>query len=280
MFRPQNFQKFEIFRKYWWFWPKICYFSPKWTKILTFKVSGGLKFSANHKKNFFRPKYDDLWPATKNRPEISISGHILTIFILSLESKNCQIWRKFWLSMWPEVRNFGRIWKKNFSGQNMMSCGRLLKIGQKFLCPAIFCSFYKFLTFSILGHFSPKWTKILTFKVAGGLKFSANHKKNFFRPKYVKLCPATKNRPEISISGHILTIFVFFTWIKKSPNLTQSLTFDMAGGQKFRPNLKKKFFRPKYDELWPATKNRPEISISGHILLILPIFDFFNFRPF
>ena len=111
------------------------------------------------------------------------SAIFLPFFIFSLESKNYQIWRKIWLSMWLEVRNFGRIWKKNFPGQNMMSCGRPLKIGRKFLFPAIFCSFYKFLTFSILGHFSPKWTKILTFKVAGGLKVSANHKKNFLPAK-------------------------------------------------------------------------------------------------
>ena len=95
MFRPQNFQKFEIFRKYWWFWPKICYFSPKWTQILTFKVAGGLKVSANHKKIFFWPKYVKLCPATENRPEISISGHILVIF------------KKFWIWQFRVIfRNF------------------------------------------------------------------------------------------------------------------------------------------------------------------------------
>ena len=115
------------------------------------------------------------------------------------------------------------------------------KIGQKFLFPAIFCSFYQFLTFSILGHFSPKWTKILAFKVAGGLKVSANHKKIFFWPKYVKLCPATENRPEISISGHILVIFKKF-WIWQFRVIFRNFDFESGQRAEISGELSQNFF--------------------------------------
>ena len=109
-----------------------------------------------------------------------------------------------------------------------------------------------------------KFEKILTLNMTREQKFRPNHEKFFFRPKNYNFCQATKNRPEISISGQIMTIYIIFTFW----GFNQILTSNMARGQKFRPNHEKKFFRPEYYNFCPATKNRPEISISGHIMAL------------
>ena len=100
-------------------------------------------------------------------------------------------------------------------------------------------------------------------------KFRPNHEKFFFRPKNYNFCQATKNRPEISISGQIMTIYIIFTFW----GFNQILTLNMTRGQKFRPNKKKNFFRPQNYNFYPAAKNRPEISISGQIMVLYIIFQ-------
>ena len=109
-----------------------------------------------------------------------------------------------------------------------------------------------------------KFEKILTLNMTREQKFRPNHEKFFFRPKNYNFCQATKNRPEISISGQIMTIYIIFTFW----GFNQILTLNMTRGQKFRQNHEKFFFRLKYYNFCPATKNRPEISISGHIMAL------------
>ena len=55
-----------------------------------------------------------------------------------------------------------------------------------------------------------KFEKILTLNMTREQKFRPNHKKFFFRPKNYNFCQATKNRPEISISGQIMVIYIIF----------------------------------------------------------------------
>ena len=112
------------------------------------------------------------------------------------------IFQNFWLRDWLEGRNFRRIVQNFFGRKKYIFSGHKPKIGQKFLFPAEFWPFAKFSNMPFLGDFS----KFLTLDVARGQKFRAFCQKIFSAKKICIFWPETKNRPEISISGHIMAI--------------------------------------------------------------------------
>jgi len=148
--------------------------------------------------------------------------------------------RDFWLWIRLESRNFGRLVKKFFRPKKYAFSGRRSKIGQKFLFPAEFWPFAKFSNMLFLGDFS----KFLTLDVARGQKFRAFCQKFFSAKKICIFWPETKNRPEISISGHIMAIFAISQKGKNHHFLAKFRLSKWLEGRNFG-RFVKFFFRPK-----------------------------------
>ena len=71
------------------------------------------------KKKFFRPQNYNFYPAAKNRPEISISGQIMVLYVFALNWKNDQIWENFDFKYDQRAEISAESWKIFFPAKKL-----------------------------------------------------------------------------------------------------------------------------------------------------------------